>query len=102
MYILANQGVLSAYNAKTGARIYQQRIGNGGSYSASLVAGDGKIYLSSEDGDMYVVKAGSSPEVLAKNTLSEVIMATPAVSDGMLFVRTMGHLYAVGGTKGAR
>jgi hypothetical protein len=40
--------------------------------------------------------------VLAKNTLSEVIMATPAVSDGMLFVRTMGHLYAVGGTKGAR
>jgi outer membrane protein assembly factor BamB len=99
MYVLANQGVLSAYNAKTGERLYQQRIGNGGSYSASPVAGDGKVYLPSEDGDVYVVRAGTTAEVLAHNTMGEVIMATPAISEGVLFVRTMRHVYAIGGTK---
>jgi outer membrane protein assembly factor BamB len=101
MYILNNQGVLAAYNAKSGERVYQQRIGSGGSYSASLVAGDGKIYLSSEDGDMYVVKAGPKPDVLAHNSMGEVIMATPAISDGTLFVRTMQHVYAIGEPKTA-
>ena len=90
-----NQGVLSCYNAKSGERIYQERVGNGGSYSASPVAGDGKIYLFSEDGDVYVVKAGPKMEVLAHNTAGEVIMASPALSDGMLFIRTMQHLIAV-------
>ena len=95
LYIVNNQGVLSCYNAKSGERIYQERVGNGGSYSASPVAGDGKIYLFSEDGDVYVVKAGPKMEVLAHNTAGEVIMASPAVSDGMLFIRTMQHLIAV-------
>ena len=95
LYIVNNQGVLSSYNAKTGERIYQERVGNGGSYSASLVAGDGKIYLSSEDGDVYVVKAGPKMEVLAHNSVGEVVMASPALSDGMLFVRTMRHLIAI-------
>ncbi len=87
--------MLSAYNAKSGERLYQQRAGNGGSYSASPVAGDGKIYLSSEDGDMYVVKAGPKFEMLSHNTIGEVIMATPAISDGTIFVRTMQHVYAI-------
>ena len=75
--------------------MYQQRIGDGGAYSASPVAGDGKVYLSREDGEVNVVKAGPSAEVLAHNTIGEVIMATPAISDGTIFVRTMQHVFAI-------
>jgi len=59
LYTCSNQGVLTAYNAKTGERVYQERLGGtGGAFTASPVASDGKIYLSSEDGDVFVVKAG--------------------------------------------
>jgi outer membrane protein assembly factor BamB len=95
LYIVNNQGVLTTYNAKSGERIYQQRVGNGGSYSASVVAGDNKIYLSSEDGDVYVIKAGPQFEVLAQNSVGEVVMATPALSDGMLIVRGLQHVIAI-------
>ena len=100
MYVVNNQGVLSAYNAKTGERVYQQRLGSGGSYSASPVAADGKIYFSSEDGDVYVVKAGPTFELLAKNSVGEVVMASPALSDGMLIVRGMKNVIALGTNDG--
>ena len=96
LYVLANQGVLSAFNAKTGERVYQQRIADrGGSYSASPVAADGKIYLASEDGEMFVIKAGAQHELLATNQIGEVMMATPAISDGMIFARGQHHLFAI-------
>ena len=96
-YTCSNNGVLTAYNAKTGERIYQERLGGtGGAFTASPVASDGKIYLSSEDGDVFVVKAGEKYELLSKNPVGEVIMATPAISDGMLIVRTVSHLFAFG------
>ena len=60
------------------------------------MAADGRLYFASEDGDVVVVKAGPTFEVLGTNPMSEVIMATPAVSGGMLFIRTLGHLVAVG------
>jgi outer membrane protein assembly factor BamB len=96
MYVVNNQGIVTAFNAKTGERIYQQRLGNGGSYSASPVASDGKIYFSSEDGDVYVVKAGPAFELLAKNSVGEVVMASPALSDGVLIVRGMKNVIALG------
>jgi outer membrane protein assembly factor BamB len=97
LYTCSNQGVLTAYNAITGERIYQERLGGtGGAFTASPVASDGKIYLSSEDGDVFVVKAGPKYELLAKNLVGEVMMATPAISDGLLIVRTVSHLYAFG------
>jgi outer membrane protein assembly factor BamB len=96
-YTCSNNGVLTAYNAKTGERIYQERLGGtGGAFTASPVASDGKIYLSSEDGDIFVVKAGPKYELLAKNPVGEVMMATPAISDGLLIVRTVNHLFAFG------
>ena len=59
LYIVLNNGALAAYDAKTGERVYQERLGGkGGAFSASPVAADGKIYLTSEDGDVFVVKAG--------------------------------------------
>ncbi|HXG67547.1 MAG TPA: PQQ-binding-like beta-propeller repeat protein [Blastocatellia bacterium] len=96
LYTCANHGILTCYNAKTGERIYQERIGGkGGSYSASPVAADGKIYLTSEDGEIFVVKAGPKYELLATNPIGEVLMATPAISDGMIFVRGQHHLFAI-------
>jgi outer membrane protein assembly factor BamB len=95
-YTLSNQGVVTAYNAKTGERVYQQRIADrGGAFTASPVASDGKIYLSSEDGEVFVFKAGPKHELLSVNPVGEVIMATPAISDGMLIVRGVKHLYAI-------
>lgn len=96
MYVLANQGVITVYNAKTGERLYQQRIADkGGSYSASPIAADGKIYLASEDGEVNVLKAGAKYELLSTNEIGEVMMATPAISDGMIFIRGQHNLFAV-------
>jgi len=97
IYVLQNNGVVAAYDPKTGQRVYQERLGlNGGSFSASPIAADDKIYFTSEDGDVFVVKAGPKYELLATNPLGEVLMATPAISDGVLFFRGLKHVFAVG------
>src|SRR5882724_1716181 len=97
LYTCSNQGVLTAYNVDTGERIYQERLaGKGGAFTASPVASDGKIYLSSEDGDVFVVKAGPKHELLATNPVGEVVMATPAISDGLVIVRGINHVFAFG------
>lgn len=94
-YTLGNNGVLTVYEAKTGTRIYQQRVGSGGSFVASPVAAAGKLYISSEDGDVYVVKSGPKYELLAQNSLGEPILATPALAGDVLLVRGAKHLFAI-------
>ncbi|HYP54367.1 MAG TPA: PQQ-binding-like beta-propeller repeat protein [Pyrinomonadaceae bacterium] len=94
LYAVADLGVLSAFDAKTGRLIYQERLPT--SFSASPVAADGKLYLSSEDGDVYVVRAGPKYELLATNPMGEPLMATPALVEGTLILRSKGHVYAVG------
>jgi outer membrane protein assembly factor BamB len=94
--VLANQGVFDCYDLKTGAEIYRERIKhNGSGFSGSPVAADGKIYLPSEDGDIFVVRAGPKFELLATNQMGELLMATPAISSGMMFVRTQHHVFAI-------
>ncbi len=96
LYILQGNGVFAAYKAATGEQIYQKRLGgSGGSFSASLVAADGKIYASSEDGDVFVIKAGPEYQELAKNTVGEILMATPAISDGLIIFRGHKHVIAI-------
>jgi outer membrane protein assembly factor BamB len=95
LYVLAITGVLTSYDVRTGQRIYQQRVGMGGSFSASPVAADGKLYISSEDGDVYVVKAGLQYELLASNSIGEVLMASPAISDGIVFFRGLRNVFAI-------
>ena len=103
LYTCSNQGVLAAYNAKTGEQAYQERLGGkGGAFTASPVASDGKIYLSSEDGEIFVVKAGPKYELLATNPVGEVMMASPAISDGLLIVRAHNHVFAFGTTATAK
>lgn len=92
-YVLADNGVLSTYVAKTGELVYQQRLPS--SFSASPVAADGKLYLASEDGDVFVVKAGRQYELLSRNVMGQPLMATPALSDGMLIVRAQDSIYAL-------
>ena len=71
-------------------------VGSGMSaFTASPVAGDGKIFFPSEDGDVYVVKAGPKFELLAVNNLGEVCMASPAIVKGVLYFRTQSHLLAI-------
>jgi outer membrane protein assembly factor BamB len=95
LYTVNNNGVMTVYNAKTGDRVYQQRVGEGGSFTASPVAAAGKLYVSTEDGDVYVVKAGPQYELLAKNTIGEPILATPALAGDLLIVRGAKHLFAI-------
>jgi outer membrane protein assembly factor BamB len=97
LYVLANQGIFDCYDLKSGEEIYRERISHqGGGFSASPVAADGKIYLPGEDGQIFVVKAGPKFELLATNSMGELLMATPAISAGTMFVRTQRHLFAIG------
>jgi outer membrane protein assembly factor BamB len=96
-YTCSNNGVVRAYNAKTGEKLYEQRLGGkGGAFTASPVAADGKIYFPSEDGDVFVIRAGPKYDYVGSNPMGEPIMATPAVSDGTIFIRTTHSLFAVG------
>lgn len=96
LYILQNNGVFDAYDLETGREIYRTRIPHLGSgFSASPVAADGKIYLSNEDGEIIVVKAGREPRHVATNSMGELLMATPALSDGVMFVRGARSVFAI-------
>ena len=97
LYACGDNGALNCYEARTGKPIYHERLGNGTTgFTASAIAADGKLYFTSENGDIYVVQSGAEFKLLATNAMNETCMATPAVSDGMLIVRTERHVYAIG------
>jgi outer membrane protein assembly factor BamB len=96
LYVCKDNGVLSVFDVRTGQRHYQARLADGRTgFSASPVASDGRVYFTSEEGDVYVIKAGTAFEQLAVNPLGEVTMATPAITDGVMFFRTRSHLVAI-------
>lgn len=96
LYVLTDNGILSAYEVASGTRVYQTRLSRrAGSFSASPVAAAGRIYFASEDGHVIVIRAGRTFEVLATNEMNEVCMATPALTGDLLVVRTRSHLYAL-------
>jgi outer membrane protein assembly factor BamB len=90
---MAGDGVVTVSDAKTGERVYHERVG--GVYTASPVAGDGKIYLVSEDGETIVLRAGRTPAILARNHLTARQLASPAIAGGRLFIRSDDVLYAI-------
>jgi outer membrane protein assembly factor BamB len=97
LYSCQVDGVLSCYEAATGKQLYKERLGTGGDgYTASPVAANGKIYFTSEQGLVFVVKPGAEFTVMATNQMGEVCMATPAISENTIFFRTQGHVVAVG------
>lgn len=96
LYNLRMNGNLTCFDARTGEVIYKERIPDAMGITASGVASNGKLYYSLEQGDVVVVKAGPKFEILARNPMDDVLMASPAISEDMLFFRTQRYLLAVG------
>jgi hypothetical protein len=96
LYNLRMNGNLTCYRATTGEVIYREQIPDAMGISASGVASGGKLYYSLEQGDVVVVKAGPEFEILSRNPMDDLIMATPAISGNMLYFRTQHYLVAVG------
>ncbi len=96
LYTFQNGGIVSSRVAKTGELAYTGRLGAPGYYYSSPVAADQKIYIASEEGVVVVLDAGEKLNVLATNRLDGAIMATPALAEGNIYVRTESHLYAFG------
>jgi outer membrane protein assembly factor BamB len=94
VYMANDVGVLTAVDAASGERIWQERVD--GVFSASPVAGGGHIYFLSEGGETIVVKAGRAPQIVARNALGERAVASPALSNGQVFIRTDGSVFAIG------
>jgi outer membrane protein assembly factor BamB len=96
VYVVNNNGVLQVADAKTGVEVFRARVGGGGqTFSSSPLASDGRIYLQSEDGDTFVLRAGDTYDEIAKNSLGEMSLATPAPAGGALFIRTQTKLYRI-------
>ena len=96
LYNLRMNGNLTCFDASSGEVIYKKRIEDAMGITASGVASNGKIFYSLEQGDVVVVKAGPGFEIISRNPLDDLIMATPAISRGMLYFRTQKFLVAVG------
>ena len=96
LYTFQNGGIVYCRVAKTGELAYSGRLGAPGYYYSSPVAADQRIYIASEEGVVVVLDAGEKLNVLATNKLDGTILATPALVDGNIYVRTERHLYAFG------
>src|SRR6185503_4578745 len=96
LFTCGNNGVVTVYDARTGQRLGRARTGDGGAFSASPVAADGKLYLANEDGEVHVLSAAAALAPIAKSEMKEVVMATPEISVGLIIVRTLGHVYGIG------
>ena len=94
LYMVSDTGVLSCLEAVSGKLLWQQRLP--GNYSASPVMAGGLMYFSSEEGVTTVIQPGATFERVAENVLDAPILASMAVADGSLFVRTATHLYRIG------
>jgi outer membrane protein assembly factor BamB len=94
LYVTNEVGIVTCADAETGKQVWRQRLG--GIFFASPVAGDAKIYMASETGEVFVLKAGREPVILAQNNLDERILASPAISNGKLFLRSDGTLFCIG------
>jgi len=94
LYMTNEVGVVTCADMETGAVVWKERLG--GIFFASPVAGDGKVYLLSETGEMFVLRAGRKADILAKNKLEERFLASPAIAGGRIFLRGDGNLFAAG------
>jgi outer membrane protein assembly factor BamB len=98
LYITSDRGLLTCLEARTGKLIYEgKRVPKPATFSASPVAFDGKIFLTSEEGETFIIQAGPEHAVLGSNSLDEAAHASPAIANGRLYIRTASHLWAVAG-----
>jgi len=96
LYLLTDRGIVTCLDAKTGEVVYEGgRVPVPATFTASPVAFGGKILLTSEDGDTFVMRAGPEHEIIRTNSLDEPVYASPALADGMIFIRGARHLFAI-------
>ncbi len=93
----SDQGIATCLDRSTGKIVWQKRIG--GSFYSSPICIDGQIYCIDRDGVMVVIAAADKYDELARIALDQPTSATPAVSDGTLYIRTESHVYSLGGAK---
>jgi outer membrane protein assembly factor BamB len=96
LYTFLNGGIVFCRVAGTGKLLYSGRLGALGDYYSSPVAADDKVYIASSEGIVVVLEAGEDLKILARNKLDGAILATPALVDGKIYVRTESQLYAFG------
>jgi hypothetical protein len=97
IYLIKDGGMVSCFKGKTGEPVYQQeRIDAAGSYYASPIAASGRIYVASVNGVLSVIQAGDKPEVIGRTEFKERFVATPALVDNKIYIRTADHLWAFG------
>ncbi|MGH9875158.1 MAG: PQQ-binding-like beta-propeller repeat protein [Pyrinomonadaceae bacterium] len=97
LYLTTDRGILTCLDARTGEVKYEGgRVPVPATFTASPIAFEGKILMTSEDGDTFVIKAGPKHEILATNTVGEPVYASPAVADGNIFIRGEKNLYCIG------
>ena len=96
LYVVQDNGVVHALDVASGDLVYENRRLQPGTYSASPILADGKVYATSEDGTTTVFRAGREFDILATNTLPGYTLSTPSVADGHLYIRAGGVLYAIG------
>ncbi|MDP7178145.1 MAG: PQQ-like beta-propeller repeat protein [Verrucomicrobiota bacterium] len=97
LLVVADSGIASCFNAKTGKRHWMERLPGG--HSPSTVSADGLVYFTSDRGVTTIVRPGKMFNVIARNELGEQISASPAISQGQIFLRTHQHLYCIGSKK---
>jgi outer membrane protein assembly factor BamB len=95
LYNLGWNGSLQCYDALSGEKIYDEKLGRAESFTASPVASDGKIYLVNDEGKVYVIQSGRNFSILAENDLHDTCMVTPAITQDIIFFRTQEYLVAV-------
>lgn len=94
LFVADDRGTANCYDTATGKRIWRDRLGK--HYSASLITANNRVYFLADDGITKVVQAGDAPEVIHENPLGEYAFASPAISNGQLFIRGEKHLFAIG------
>ena len=101
LYLMTDKGILTCLDARTGEVKYEGgRVPVPATFTASPVAFDGKVLITSEDGDTFVIKAGPTHEVLGTNSIGEPVFASPAISQGRLLIRSDKHLYCIANPAG--
>ena len=96
LYVVNDRGIVFVMDAKTGEPVYGPERLRRGTYSASPVLADGRIYVTNENGVTSVFRDGPEFELLAENDFDDYCLSSPAISEGQIFIRTTGHLYAIG------
>jgi outer membrane protein assembly factor BamB len=95
LYTVTNRGMLTCWDARSGMQVYTEQLPTHEGYSASPVAADGRLYITGEDGEILVIKTGQQYELLATNDMGEPCLATPAITRGLLIVRSQRYVWGL-------